>query len=657
MKDSYSTVSSKMQKTLALRKQLAEAEKKLAEAHQEVLRLRSGQQDRVLSNAIDRQRTLLNHEEARRQSELLQLSYDAIIVWKFDGFIEGWNVGAERLYGYTEAEALGKVTHELLETVHPEPWAAIRVELLAMGFWEGELTHRTRDGHEVVVSARKQLILDTDGVVRVLEINRDITAHKRIEARLRRFYETDLFAILYWRIDGGVLDVNDKFLQMTGYTREDLHAGRLNWSHMTPAEYHDLDEDARRQLRETGVHRPFEKEFIRKDGTRVWGLFSAAAWEDNPDEGVSFILDITERKRADEQLRLARNRFEVALRDSPIVVFNQDLSLRYTWIYNPALGYRASEVLGKLDSELFEHPEDAAATEEIKQEVIRTGVSRRQEVRIHSNGTDRYYDLVADPYRDHDGRVVGVTCAAIDITERKQAAQALIQSEKLASVGRMASTIAHEINNPLEAIGNAIYLAATDPGSSSKIREYLEMATHELDRVTHITKQTLAFHRETVKPTPIHLSESIDDLLRLFTPRLKSRGIAVEKHYEPAPRIIATRAEVQQIVANLLSNSMDATPKHGRIIIHISGSPVAGESSGVRLTIADTGTGIPAESRDRIFEPFYTTKEVVGTGLGLWVTRQIIEKHGGRIRLRSKVGQGTVFSVTFPNLAPAPEAS
>jgi len=223
----------------------------------------------------------------------------------------------------------------------------------------------------------------------------------------------------------------------------------------------------------------------------------------------------------------------------------------------------------------------------------------------------------------------------------------LLQNEKLASVGRMASTIAHEINNPLEAIGNAIYLAKTSPDISDLAKSYLDLAAHELERVAHITRQPLAFHRETLRPAPIDLAESVQDLLRLFGPRVSSRGVTLQTRFAQVPRPVFTRGEITQVVANLLSNSLDATPRAGRILIRIKPCLLADGSRAASLSIADTGCGIPAAGRERIFEPFYTTKEVVGTGLGLWVTRQLVEKHGAVIRVRSKLGCGTVFSIVF----------
>jgi PAS domain S-box-containing protein len=184
-----------------------------------------------------------------------------------------------------------------------------------------EMEHRVlrADGTVGWTFSRAVPLLNRDGnIVEWFGAASDITTRKRAEARLRRFYETDLFAILYWKIDGGVVDVNDQFLKMTGYTREDVRSGLVNWAKITPPEFQEMDEDARRQVRETGVHLPYEKQFIRKDGTRVWGLFSAAAYEDDPTQGVSLILDITAIKKAHEAQSKMRKRdaFLVALSDA-----------------------------------------------------------------------------------------------------------------------------------------------------------------------------------------------------------------------------------------------------------------------------------------------------------------------------------------------------
>ncbi len=183
----------------------------------------------------------------------------------------------------------------------------------------------------------------------------------------------------------------------------------------------------------------------------------------------------------------------------------------------------------------------------------------------------------------------------------------------------------------------------------------MELATQELDRVTHITKQTLAFNREDKTPTLIDLRASVDSVVKLFAPRLEARGITVEKRYAEAERIRAGGGEIQQVISNLISNSMDAMPNQGKMQFRVSRSIGSNGSRLVRLTIADTGSGIPRERLKMIFEPFFTTKEMVGTGLGLWVTKQIAEKYGATIRVRSKLGRGTVFSIAFQSRKELPK--
>ncbi len=255
--------------------------------------------------------------------------------------------------------------------------------------------------------------------------------------------------------------------------------------------------------------------------------------------------------------------------------------------------------------------------------------------------------LSASPIRD-GAAVIGCVLTATDITERKRAQAAVLRSEKLASVGRMASTIAHEINNPLEIIGQSVYLAKIQPSLPEEAKSFLDLATAELERVAHITKQTLAFHKESSTATEVDLREVTDDVLKFFNPRLMVRGVIVEKRYGEVEKINGFAGELRQIVSNLLSNSMDAIDTRGRIWLRIHPTSRRDGRQGVRFVIADSGSGIRPEAMKTIFEPFFTTKEVIGTGLGLWVTRQIAEKHGATIRVRSKIGSGTVFSIDFP---------
>jgi signal transduction histidine kinase len=247
-----------------------------------------------------------------------------------------------------------------------------------------------------------------------------------------------------------------------------------------------------------------------------------------------------------------------------------------------------------------------------------------------------------------------------DISERKRAEDALRTSEKLAATGRLAATIAHEINNPLEAVTNLMFLAKNDPGLPPPVRDHLDLADQELGRVSHIARQTLGFYRDSSSPVPIKLSEVMDGILQLYTRRIAYKNLQVERRYQTQAEVFGLIGEVRQVFSNLLVNAMDASSKNGRIIVHVAPwrDPKRPARRGVRVTVADQGSGIPAALRSRVFEPFFSTKRDVGTGLGLWVSRALVEKHEGQIRFRSSTTPGrtgTVFSVFLPADPASPE--
>ena len=241
------------------------------------------------------------------------------------------------------------------------------------------------------------------------------------------------------------------------------------------------------------------------------------------------------------------------------------------------------------------------------------------------------------------------------------AQEALLRSEKLAVSGRLAASIAHEINNPLEAITNLLYLMRGELRPEDS-RRLLAEAEQELARVTEIAKQTLRFYREPAQPIPTEVASVLDSVLKLYASRLLSAGVTVDREVLATPALVlSTPGEFRQVLANLIGNAIDAMRGGGRLRIRIADykSPTRSQSS-VRVTIADTGSGIPPDVLPTIFEPFVTTKGETGTGLGLWVTSEIIKKNGWTIGVRSsrRARQpGTVFSIVIPKLAPPNESA
>lgn len=230
---------------------------------------------------------------------------------------------------------------------------------------------------------------------------------------------------------------------------------------------------------------------------------------------------------------------------------------------------------------------------------------------------------------------------------QKAAQEALVQSEKLAAAGRLSAAIAHEINNPLEAITNLIYLIDTSPEITPTIKTYAQEALSELSRLTHIARQSLGFYRELTGPSCFDLADSLEDTLSIYSKRLMSRRIHLERDYTPGLVITAVKGEVRQVISNLIVNAYDALPKDG--IISVATRSLPGDM--VSFSVRDNGSGIADEVIPRIFDPFFTTKESTGTGLGLWVSKNIIEKHGGSIAVISQTHgpeRGTTFKVTLP---------
>jgi len=236
----------------------------------------------------------------------------------------------------------------------------------------------------------------------------------------------------------------------------------------------------------------------------------------------------------------------------------------------------------------------------------------------------------------------------------KKAEEALIGSEKLASAGRMAAVLAHEINNPLAAVMNLLFLAQTTDDASASANRYLEMADGELKRIAHITRQTLGFYRESSVPTTFLVVALLNSVIDLLQAKIVSTQVIVEKQCEDLLQITAIFGELRQVISNLVLNSLDAIGTGGRVTLRASRSqsPVDG-SVRIRIMIADNGQGISAAALPRIFEPFFTTKGSTGNGLGLWVGKQIIEKHAGSIWVRSRTSQphGTTFSIVLPERA------
>lgn len=300
----------------------------------------------------------------------------------------------------------------------------------------------------------------------------------------------------------------------------------------------------------------------------------------------------------------------------------------------------------------FHHPEHVQRVEDGLQRTWGSGELWEDTFPIRSkSGEYRWFLSRAVPIIDSHGHVARWFGTATDITTRLQAEDALRQNEKLAAMGRVAGIIAHEINNPLEALMNAFYLLRDMPCLDDEAKVYTQLAEQELQRVSHITKQTLSFYRESKQPIPVSLCELIESVLELQARRIQVNRVEVDRRYTTAGVVHGYPVELRQVFLNLISNAIQAMPNGGKLTLRVRETNHGGNRSGVYICVADTGTGIAKEDARQLFEPFFSTKAEKGTGLGLWISRGIIHKYEGSIRFRSissARGNMTCFRVFLP---------
>jgi len=627
---------------------------------------------------------------------------------------------------------------------------------------------------------------------------RDVTEKKETEkalrvseSRFRKLFESNLMGVCIPDRFGAFRESNDELLRMTGYTRADQDAGLVRWDTMTPPEYAGLDAAHIQEAAERGSCTAYEKEYIRKDGSRVPILCGYALLEGSEDEYVGFVLDLSEQKHAENELREREERFHALAESLPQLVWmanaegettycnhrvfeffgldatetsiprwagrfhpedeervfaewrksiersepyqveyrlrrhdgvyrhflaravparnaageierwigsctdihDQKLAERelqereerfrvladslpqLIWMTNERgentyCNQRYLDYLGVTEAERANikwlelvHPEDLASTLKIWNRSVETGEPYLNEFRLRrKDQMFRYFLARAIPVRNDSGQIVRWIGSLTDTHDQKLAEDALRKSEKLATAGRLAASIAHEINNPLEAVTNSLYLALQDASLDADTKEYLQLAEQELRRVAQITTQTLRFHKQSNSPTPTDICDIVDSVLALYGRRLASKEIRVNAECERGAVVTCFSDEVRQVIANIVGNALDAMPHGGVLRVRVKNTRSWSQHRphGVKIVLADSGHGIPSEVLERIFEPFVSTKEATGIGLGLWVSDGIVRKHGGVIRVRSRAKaqpSGTVFVVFIPSTSTIDEAS
>lgn len=390
----------------------------------------------------------------------------------------------------------------------------------------------------------------------------------------------------------------------------------------------------------------------RSDGTAGWTHSRAIPIFDEAGkiaEWFGAATDITPKREAEE----ARFRLAAVIASADDAIVSKDLnSIVRSW--NPGaerlFGYQADEMVGQSIRRII--PEELQDEEDMILAKIRAGerVEHFETTRVRKNGETIEISVTISPILDDAGQVIGASKIARDISEKKRIQRVLIQSEKLSASSRMAAIVAHELNNPLEAVQNLIYLARQSSIGNPEATAYLENAERELQRASHISRQTLGFYRESVRPVAVLFTELLEETFRAYQPKLGNAAITLHKVYECDETLLVNRGELLQVLSNLIANAIDSMKNGGELQVRLSMVSRDG-IAGCQVVIQDTGVGIATENLTRVFEPFFTTKGDLGNGIGLWVCRQIVEKHHGSITIESVASgdrTGTSVCVFLP---------
>jgi len=485
-----------------------------------------------------------------------------------------------------------------------------------------------------------------------------------LEARIRRLVEANVVGIVMWNLEGAITGANDAFLRMVQYDREDLASGRLRWTDLTPAEWRNHDERGIAELEATGILQPFEKEYFRKDGGRVAVLLGGALFEAGGNEGVAFVLDLSEQKRAERALRRSEAFLAESQRLSQIGSFSWRVAAdEITWseqlyrIYEFESGVPVTLELIRTRV----HPEDVSLIEKMKMvEQAREGGDFEWQYRLMMpDHSIKYLHAVAHATRDQDGQleyiavVQDVTAHRLTEEARDKARSELAHVARVMSLGTMTASIAHELNQPLSGIvtnaSTCMRMLATDPPNVDGARETVRRTIRDANRASDvITRLRALFGKKDPTAESVDLNEATREVIALsLSERQRNRVILQAELEDDLPLVTGDRIQLQQVVLNLLLNASDAMidvdDRPRKMVIRTERDG----SDGVRLTVQDAGLGVEPHTVDKLFEAFYTTKSD-GMGIGLSVSRSIIESHRGRLWAAANDGPGATFAFSIP---------
>jgi len=607
-------------------------------------------------------------EATKRFEKMAEMGEDGIIVFGQDSRIEFANQMASEIMGFPRDQILGREFFSLIGKRDEE----FLEEMVMRGEGMGqkvctEMGIKTPQG---LVKETEVCIAPTqseDGQIKTYAYIRDITERKKFERELKESEEK--FRNLFERVrhglfisskEGKFIDCNQALLEMVGYENKEefLNIDIAKDLYVNPEDRRKFQ----RLTEEQGFVKDLEVEFKKKNGEKITVLLTAHVKRDEKGRVIGYEglnIDISERKRMERELKEANEFLTNLIESSVDGIIVTDMKGNIL-IFNKGaeniLGYNAEEVVGRMNIQSIYPPGVAKEVMEKLKNPDYGGVGKLTSfpiAHLRKDGEIIEGDLSASLIYDENGKEIASVGIFKDLRERLrierellEMQQALLQSEKLAAMGKLTSQIAHELNNPIYGIMNTLELLRTEVPPESKRRRILELSLSETQRLAEMLRNMLSFSKpEEEKRRPVKINELVEGILLVMEKQMRESNIKVETYFDQTlPEVMASTNQMRQVMLNLLKNAKEAMPKGGILSVRTSQ-----EDHKVMVAIQDTGVGIPEELRDKIFEAFFTTKQKVkGVGLGLSVCYGIIKDHGGEIRVESEVDKGTTFTILLP---------
>ncbi len=582
------------------------------------------------------------------------------------------------MYGWSKEDAIGRITHELLQTQLPVSLAQFLDDLETEELWEGELTHTRFDGEKTVVTSRQMMPRDEEGNTHgILEINTDVTAQKHSEAMLKES-DTRLNLALGnaglgtwdWDLTTNKIIYDSHWYELLGYTPDELAERIKQREHLThPDDLDRLNRSLNAFLENQTPNYIIEFRTLHKNGEWIWidtrGKVHSRDEAGKPLRIIGTIQDITARKKAEQILHESEARFRHLADSTPVFIWTSGLDTTYDYFNKPWLDFTGRTMQEEIAQswQSCVHEEDVERSLNTYLTAFEARTRFRLDYRLlRHDGEYRWFLNIGTPRFSPDGTFLGYIGSCIDTTDQKILQEQLFESQKLESMGRLAGGISHDFNNLLTAILGYTELSIKCLPEDTEVRPFLDNVNSAAMRAAELTKQLLMYaRRQMVEFSVVDINQVIMNMHPLLRRTIGEQYELITSISSKPCCVRANVSQMEQVLTNLVVNARDAMPHGGRILIETScitlDEEYAEEHLGtipgeyVMYSVSDTGIGMSTEVRNRIFEPFYTTKEIgKGTGLGLATCYGIVKQTKGNIWVYSEPGSGTTFKVYIPRI-------